>query len=236
MLVRKLAEIGSDLYRFFIFPFVRIVIEIKTKSVMKQKTYINKGTKLHGGHFIGKGTILSNVDFGYGSYISSNSDISNARIGKYCSFGPNILCVGGKHPTKEFVSIHPAFYQKNNPTKLFYLKDESCIFEECTYTDKEKGYFYEIGNDVWVGANVTIAQGVSIGDGAVVGANSLVLKSLEPYGIYAGIPAKKIGERFDKETADKLLSLKWWDKDEGWIKEHASEFKNAGEFLKNNAE
>lgn len=52
-----------------------------------------------------------------------------------------------------------------------------------------------IENDAYVGANCTILTDVKIGEGAVVGANSLVLKDLEPWGIYVGSPCKKIGVR-----------------------------------------
>ena len=52
-----------------------------------------------------------------------------------------------------------------------------------------------IGNDVWIGANVTILDGVKIGDGAVIAANSCINKNVEPYSIYGGVPAKKIGQR-----------------------------------------
>jgi len=51
-----------------------------------------------------------------------------------------------------------------------------------------------IGDDVYIGANSTIMP-VSIGEGAVVGAGSFVNKDLEPWGIYVGSPAVKIGER-----------------------------------------
>ena len=47
-----------------------------------------------------------------------------------------------------------------------------------------------IGNDVWIGQNVTIMPGVKIGDGAIIAANSTVVKSVEPYSIYGGNPAK----------------------------------------------
>ena len=49
-----------------------------------------------------------------------------------------------------------------------------------------------IGNDVWIGQNVTIMPGVIIGDGAIIAANSTVVKSVEPYSIYSGNPAKFI--------------------------------------------
>jgi galactoside O-acetyltransferase len=52
----------------------------------------------------------------------------------------------------------------------------------------------EIGNDVYIGARSVIMP-VKIGEGAVIGAGSFVNKDCEPYGIYVGSPAKKIGER-----------------------------------------
>lgn len=232
MLVRKFKEIGSDLYRTIVYPFVRIAIEIKTKSIMKQRTYTNKGTVLRGRNYIGKGTVLTNVDLGFGSYISVNGGVSNARIGKYCSIGPNLSSIGGNHPTKGFKSTHPAFYAKDNGAGFSYMdtintllkEDNDTLFAEDKYVCEEKGYFYEIGNDVWIGANVSICQGVKIGDGAVIGACSLVNKDVEPYGIYAGVPAKKIGQRFSNEEIESLLDEKWWDKGEDYIKLHADSF------------
>lgn len=53
----------------------------------------------------------------------------------------------------------------------------------------------KIGNDVWIGARVTILPGVSIGDGAVVVAGAVVTKSVEPYTVVGGVPAKKIRDR-----------------------------------------
>lgn len=230
MLIRKLGEIGSDLYRSIIFPFVRIGIELKTKSIMKQRTYINKGTVLRGRNFVGKGSILTNVDLGFGSYVSANGDLSNARVGKYCSIGPNISSIGGNHPLKDYVSTHPAFYAAKNGAGFSYVDSNASDFVEDKFVDENKGYFYEIGNDVWIGANVSICQGVIIGDGAVVGTGALVNKSLEPYGIYAGVPAKKIGQRFTNEEIEKLLEIKWWNKDETWIKSNADAFRNINTF------
>ena len=43
---------------------------------------------------------------------------------------------------------------------------------------------------------------------------------------------KKIGSRFDDETIDKLLNIKWWDKDESWIAKNADKFKNPVAFVK----
>ena len=49
--------------------------------------------------------------------------------------------------------------------------------------------------DVWLGVNAVVLKGVTIGRGAVVGAGAVVTKSVPPYEIWAGIPARKIGAR-----------------------------------------
>ena len=70
-----------------------------------------------------------------------------------------------------------------------------------------------IGNDVWIGQNVTVMPGVHIGDGAIVGANSVVAKDVPPYCIAVGNPCRVVRKRFDDETIAFLLDLKWWDWD-----------------------
>ena len=52
-----------------------------------------------------------------------------------------------------------------------------------------------IGNDVWVGANVTILPGRTIGDGAVVAAGSVVTKDVHPFTVVGGNPAKLLRQR-----------------------------------------
>lgn len=49
-----------------------------------------------------------------------------------------------------------------------------------------------IGNDVWIGQNVTIMPGVKIGDGAIIAANSVVTKDVPAYHIVGGNPIKII--------------------------------------------
>lgn len=51
-----------------------------------------------------------------------------------------------------------------------------------------------IGDDVYIGARSVIMP-VTVGEGAVIGAGSFVNKNVDPWGIYVGSPAKKIGER-----------------------------------------
>jgi len=52
-----------------------------------------------------------------------------------------------------------------------------------------------IHDHVWIGTRALILQGVEIGEGAVVAAGSVVTKSVAPYSIVAGVPARVIGER-----------------------------------------
>lgn len=61
--------------------------------------------------------------------------------------------------------------------------------------DTQKKTPVKIGNRVWIGPNTLILHSVEIGEGAVIAAGAVVTKSVEPYSIVAGIPAKKIGER-----------------------------------------
>ena len=55
---------------------------------------------------------------------------------------------------------------------------------------------------VVIGTGTSILPGVEIGEGSAVGSMSLVNKSLEAWGIYAGVPCKKI-----KDRSNRLLEL-----------------------------
>lgn len=55
-----------------------------------------------------------------------------------------------------------------------------------------------IGNDVWIGDRVLILPGVHIGDGSIIAAGAVVTKDVPPYSIVAGVPARKIRDRFEK--------------------------------------
>lgn len=52
-----------------------------------------------------------------------------------------------------------------------------------------------IGEDVWIGANALILQGVTIGNGAIVAAGAVVTRSVAPYTVVAGCPARPKRDR-----------------------------------------
>ncbi len=243
MMKRKLEEIGSTLYRRLIFPFLRIGLEKKTDSILKQGSYLNKGSVLMGRNFVGKETVLSGVELGFGSYVSNYGDLSYIRIGKYSSIGPYVRTVLGKHPVSGFAALHPAFYSQAGQMGFTYVgaekngagKKEGDFgeggFSEEAYLDEKKRFRVIIGNDVWIGQGVSLLEGIRIGDGAVIGAGSVVTKDIEPYTVCAGVPAKKIRDRFDRETAKKLEGYTWWEKDENWIRDHIRDFRDTDSLI-----
>lgn len=138
--------------------------------------------------------LLQNVQLGDNSYFAMNAHAANLIVGKFCSIGPNFCCGLGIHPTNG-ISTSPIFYKG--------LVDEH---KKTT-----------IGNDVFIGANVTVLDGVTIGDGAVIGAGAVVAHDIPPYAIAIGVPAKVVKYRFDQETINRLLEKKWWDGTDGEI-------------------
>ena len=75
-----------------------------------------------------------------------------------------------------------------------------------------------IGNDVWIGGNVTILPGVTIGNNVIVAAGAVVTKDVPPYTIVGGLPARTIRRRYDEETAARLEKLRWWDWPEAQVR------------------
>ena len=52
-----------------------------------------------------------------------------------------------------------------------------------------------LGPYSWVCARATVNPGVNVGAGAILALGSVATRDLEPFGIYAGIPARKVKER-----------------------------------------
>ena len=89
----------------------------------------------------------------------------------------------------------------------------------------------KIGNDVWIGKNVSIVRSVTIGNGAIIAANSVVTKDVPDYAIVAGNPARIKKYRFDEGTREALLRVKWWEWPYQTIIERLNEFYNVYDFI-----
>ena len=188
---------------------------------------ISKTSTFEGRNRIGRGSVVLNSSFGYGSYIGNNCIIANTKIGRFCSIASKVEMITGTHPTKDFVSTHPSFFSLNPPSGESFVN--VCRFDEFRTTPSV--LCLEIGSDVWIGHNVKILEGITIGHGAIIGAGSIVTKDVPPYSIVGGVPAKTIRNRFDDEEIKALLRLKWWELPIERIKDMANDFDNIKKFL-----
>jgi len=118
----------------------------------------------------------NNVSIGYSPVFMAS--LSKIRIGNNVMFGPNVTLVGGNHNTTVVGEFMTDVHQKTENDDLGII----------------------IEDDVWVGCNVTILRGVSIGRGAIIAADALVNKSVPPYSIVGGNPAKILKFRWDPDT------------------------------------
>lgn len=115
----------------------------------------------------------SNIHIGpHASFIAS---IAHIYIGDYVMFGPNVTIRGGNHRT-------------DLQGKYMISKGLKRSIDDADV---------RVEDDVWIGCNVTILKGVTIGRGAVVAAGSVCTKSVPPYAIVGGNPARLIKYRGD---------------------------------------
>jgi len=165
---------------------------------------------------------LNDISLGDYSYIARNSRITNTKIGKFCSIGPNFSCCLGIHPTNG-ISTSPMFYSVAKQNGITLTKENK--IEETRQT--------VIGNDVFIGANVTLLDGVTIGDGAVIGAGAVVVNDIPDYAIAVGVPAKIVKYRFDVHLMTELKKIEWWNSSEQELRNVEKYFFDIEEFIKN---
>lgn len=144
----------------------------------------------------------------------------NVDIGAFCSVADRV-CIGGAGHPIERVSSSPVFHEGAN------VLSKNFQFFPYDHTPKTV-----IENDVWIGIGVIVKAGVTIHNGAVVGAGSVVTHDVPAYEIWAGNPAKKIRDRFDKDTMEKLKKTKWWSLPDTEIQEISKRFDDVKSFVK----
>ena len=119
-------------------------------------------------------------------------------IGKFCQIatGVKFIMNGANHGLEGFSTY---------PFKIFGHE-----FEKLPLLGNNKGDTI-IGNDVWIGNNVTFMPGVMVGDGVIIATNSVVTNNVPPYMIVGGNPARIIRARFSDAVINELLQIKWWE-------------------------
>lgn len=108
------------------------------------------------------------------------------KIGDYCSINPYTIIYGHGGVTignNVMIAASSIIVSSNHN---FQSMDVLISKQGIT----KKGI--HIGDDVWIGSNVKILDGVEIGQGCVIASGSVVNRSLEPFGVYGGVPVKLI--------------------------------------------
>ena len=179
----------------------RLFLGRRVKFKCGKRIKLGQGVTINDNCFINglskKGIIIGdNFSLGRNSIIDCTGVIS--ELGEYLVIGNNVgvspnltLFVRGSVEIGDEVIIGP------NVT----IVSENHIFKDINTSIRNQGtkrFGVKIGNNVWIGAGATILDGVTIGEGSIVAAGAVVTKSIEPFTIVGGVPAKILKSRLDE--------------------------------------
>ncbi len=165
------------------------------------------------------------------SYIAHDSSLT-ANIGSFTSIGSFVRSTPARHAyTYPYVSTSPCFFSLYKETQCGESFATKFKFKDEVYVDEKNKIAVKIGSDCWIGDGVFLVGGIVIGDGAIVLAHAVVTKSVPPYAIVGGVPAKIIRYRYDESIIKRLIGIRWWDMDEQWLKDNWELFSNIDIFF-----
>ena len=120
------------------------------------------------------------------------------RIGRYCSIAKSARFLNANHPITA-LTTHPYLYEKQFGVVPADLIDPPWLVIE---------------DDVWISHNAVLTPGCRhVGRGAIIGAGAVVTQDVPPYAIMAGVPARKVRDRFDTATIAAIEASRWWERD-----------------------
>jgi phosphonate metabolism protein (transferase hexapeptide repeat family) len=161
-----------------------------------------KGCRLGRYAAIGERCVLREVNVGDFTYFERNAEAIYTEIGKFCSIAANTRINALEHPI-ERITQHKVSYRPNEYFRWLGV--------DAGFKARRQRKRVRIGHDVWVGHGAVILPGVRIGNGAVIGANAVVTHNVDAYEIMAGVPARRLKQRFAPEISTRIEALAWWD-------------------------
>ncbi|SDD90204.1 CatB-related O-acetyltransferase [Sporomusa acidovorans] len=193
------------------------------KNRIKSYLYIKNDPKNKN---MGLNVMYDKYDFSVGKYTYGYqqffyNEVLLDRIGSFCSIAPKVTIADMNHPTN-YITTSPILYYKS---RGFIIENNLDLI------DHSRNMKVVIGNDVWIGTNVTILPSVKIGNGAIIGAGAVVVKDVPDYAIVVGTPAKVIKYRFEEEKIKILNQSKWWEWPDDEIKNNLGKFINNDDFF-----
>lgn len=119
------------------------------------------------------------------------------RAGEYCYVSAGCM-IGGRVRLRDYVMLGP---------RVSFVGDDHCFDVPgipMIFAGRPELRETLVDSDVWIGLGSIIMTGVHIGRGSIIAAGSVVTKSIPPYEIWGGVPARRIRARFENDADRKI--------------------------------